>query len=181
MTNVQRERKRVKKGGLMERGGRRDRKKRGKGRRGGGTGWGWKKGMEDLPPYARTGEKREWRENKSAPSSIHGALMCHLTEIPPIRGIDLQSNAPLCACAWVWSCIMHEGEGGPASVSIREIAATSCRGKERKRTSCRKFIILRRKEGINMEERRRWKKKNVGSLIGQVKNSGDDGSFPGDN
>lgn len=93
-----------------------------------------KKGMEDLPPHARTGEKREWRrENKSAPSSIHGALMCHLTEIPPIRGIDLQSNAPLCACAWVWSCIMHEGEGGPASVSIREIAATSSRGKERKK------------------------------------------------
>lgn len=69
-------------------------------------------GGSPRPPHARIGEKREWRrENKSAPSSIHGALMCHLTEIPPIRGIDLQSNAPLCAscrCAWVWSCIMHE-------------------------------------------------------------------------
>lgn len=85
------------------------------------------------PTPRENGRKREWRENKSAPSSIHGALMCHLTEIPPIRGIDLQSNAPLCACAWVWSCIMHEGEGGPASVSIREIAATSSRGKERKK------------------------------------------------
>ena len=58
MTNVQRERKRVKKGGLMERGGRRDRKKRGKGRRrGGGTGWG-RRGWRISHPTRERAKKR---------------------------------------------------------------------------------------------------------------------------
>lgn len=123
------------------------------------------------PPHARIGEKREWRrENKSAPSSIHGALMCHLTEIPPIRGIDLQSNAPLCAscqCAWVWSCIMHEGGWAGVGVDPRN----SCNFVPRnERTSCIKFIILQ--GGKDRDKYGRGDAGKTGSLIGQVKNDG---------
>lgn len=41
----------------------------------------------------RRGKKEEGTKKKTC-RPFHGALMCHLTEIPPMRRIDLQSDAP---------------------------------------------------------------------------------------
>lgn len=124
-----------------------------------------------IHPLERESAKKGWRrKNKSAPSSIHGALMCHLTEIPP-DSQELIYSRTLRRCARAWSCVMYEGGWAGSSVSIREIAATSSTRKGR--------------EGPVSEEELRVKfvllfpGKDVGKR--RIINRADDESFPGDN
>lgn len=54
--------------------------------------------------------------------ALDRALMCHLTEIPPLRRIDLQPDGRARSNG---SCARVDGGVAPGSVPIREIAGVS--------------------------------------------------------